>query len=122
MTGMMKHKKACTFSQASMRQLIPPKPEDIFTSNEEHTLQERLARQAFEEAELRNKILNRKFTIGKKYFLIDKGNSKPQDNESHVFTYQGKQGKHHVFKHLLGGWITTRTDAQLIGKTIQEVH
>ena len=38
-----------------------------------------------------------------------------------IFLYTGKQGKHHVFKSVRGGWSRTYTDAQLIGKSIQEV-
>ena len=38
-----------------------------------------------------------------------------------VFIYTGKHGKHHVFKSVRGGWSRTYTDAQLIGKSIQEV-
>ena len=38
-----------------------------------------------------------------------------------VFVYTGKHGKHHVFKSVRGGWSRTYTDAQLIGKSIQEV-
>ena len=40
----------------------------------------------------------------------------------HILIYQGKQGKHHVFKHWTAGWIITFTDQQLIGKHIQEVN
>ena len=53
--------------------------------------------------------------------MSDRGNFREQDNESRVFIYQGKQGKHHMFRHLAGGWLTTRTDVQLIGKKIEEV-
>ena len=38
-----------------------------------------------------------------------------------VFVYIGKHGKHHVFKSVRSGWTRTYTDAQLIGKSIQEV-
>ena len=38
-----------------------------------------------------------------------------------ILRYLGKQGKHHVFKSVRGGWSRTYTDAQLIGKFIQEV-
>ena len=43
------------------------------------------------------------------------------DNDGYKFYYEGKQGIHHVFREVIGGWITTRTDAQLIGEKIQEV-
>ena len=38
-----------------------------------------------------------------------------------VFIYLRKDGKHHVFKELHGGWTRTYTDPQLIGKNIIEV-
>mgnify|MGYP007101911272 CR=1 FL=1 len=127
MAGMMKHKKPRKFSQASMKSFTKkkpvPEPEDIFIfdSVEEKEMYERLKQQAIEEANLRKEALNHKFIKGKKYFISDKGNYKPEDNESFVFIYLKKQGRHHVFQHAAGGWLTTRTDQQLIGKKIQEV-
>ncbi len=38
-----------------------------------------------------------------------------------IFVYTGKHGKHHCFKSVRGDWTRTYTDAQLIGKSIQEV-
>lgn len=39
----------------------------------------------------------------------------------YVYCYEGKQGKHHVFRETRGKWTRTYTDAQLVGKKIQEV-
>ncbi len=39
-----------------------------------------------------------------------------------VFRYEGKQGIHHMFREVRGNWTRTYTDAQLIGKKIQEVE
>ena len=44
-----------------------------------------------------------------------------RDNE-YVFCYEGKQGIHHMFREIRGGWSRTFTDAQLIGKKIVEVN
>ena len=37
-----------------------------------------------------------------------------------IFMFLRKDGIHHVFREISGGWIRTYTDAQLIGKKIQE--
>ena len=37
-----------------------------------------------------------------------------------VLRYEGKQGIHHHFRETRGGWTRTYTDAQLVGKRIQE--
>lgn len=42
--------------------------------------------------------------------------------DTHNFCYIGKQGIHHCFKAVLGGWSRTYTDTQLIGKSILEVN
>ena len=39
-----------------------------------------------------------------------------------VFMYEGKQGIHHCFRETRGGWTRTYTDAQLIGKHVEEVQ
>ena len=38
-----------------------------------------------------------------------------------VFRYEGKRGIHHCFRETRGGWTRTYTDAQLIGKHVEEV-
>ena len=37
-----------------------------------------------------------------------------------IFRYEGKQGIHHCFREVRGGWSRTYTDAQLVGKHIRE--
>ena len=69
------------------------------------------------------------FVIGKCYKIFTA--SPYANNERHsqgtvwdksfTLRYEGKQGIHHVFREVIGGWITTRTDQQLIGKKIMEV-
>ena len=39
-----------------------------------------------------------------------------------VFKYEGKRGIHHYFRETRGGWTRTYTDAQLIGKHVEEVQ
>ena len=63
-----------------------------------------------QEQERRKAALIHQFEIGRLY-LIDKC----------TFRYVGKQGKHHCFVSSLSGWSRTYTDAQLIGKSYQEV-
>lgn len=43
-------------------------------------------------------------------------------DNSCIFRYEGKIGIHHSFREIRGGWTRTYTDAQLIGKNIQELH
>jgi len=38
-----------------------------------------------------------------------------------VFRYEGKEGIHHCFREVSGGWSRTYTDIQLMGKKIEEV-
>ena len=38
------------------------------------------------------------------------------------FQYKGKDGIHHMFTNVRGGWTRTYTDAQLIGKLIEEIE
>ena len=51
------------------------------------------------------------FEVGREY-LIDKA--------AFVLRYERKDGIHHMFRSVRGGWTQTFTDAQLIGKTIKE--
>mgnify|MGYP006872985829 CR=1 FL=1 len=39
-----------------------------------------------------------------------------------LFRYECKTGIHYVFREVRGGWIRTYTDAQLVGKVIEEVR
>lgn len=56
------------------------------------------------------------FEEGHKYRIHDM----KQENDICVFKYEGKQGKHHMFREVRGGWMRTYTDAQLLGKQIKE--
>ena len=42
--------------------------------------------------------------------------------EEDVLKYEGKQGIHHCFRAVRGGWTRTYTDAQLVVKQIKEVE
>ncbi len=53
------------------------------------------------------------FEVGKEY-LIDK--------VVFVLRYERKDGIHHTFRSVRGGWTQTFTDAQLIDKTIKEAE
>ena len=44
----------------------------------------------------------------------------PQYGTLCEFKYEGKRGIHHYFREKKGGWTRTFTDAQLIGKKIEE--
>ena len=46
----------------------------------------------------------------------------PQYGTLCVFRYEGQQGIHHCFREASGGWTRTYTDAQLVGKRIEEVR
>ena len=59
------------------------------------------------------------FIGGKKYLIADSP-IKILD-EVKMLVYLKKDGKHHMFRNYLGGWITCYTDQQLIGKTVEEV-
>ena len=43
------------------------------------------------------------------------------DGKNTVFEYLRKDGIHHCFKSVRGGWTQTYTDYQLIGKKVEEV-
>ena len=49
------------------------------------------------------------FEVGKSYAI-----------EHYVFRYESKHGIHHIFREVNNGWQRTYTDAQLIGKEIEE--
>ena len=59
------------------------------------------------------------FIGGKTYFIND--TPKQSSDERNYLVYLRKEGKHHMFRNYLGGWITCFTDPQLIGKSIKEV-
>lgn len=68
------------------------------------------------------------FTVDHSYSITDKATKyrqhamiSPISGCACIFRYKGKDGIHHVFTEVKGGWTRTYTDAQLIGKLIKEV-
>ncbi len=81
----------------------------------------------------RQKSLHKHFTKGKCYRIYYDGYQNSYDRkflstgtssweQSCIFMFLRKDGIHHVFREVRGGWIRTYTDAQLVGKNIQEVE
>lgn len=68
-----------------------------------------------------NKSTIKRLKAGGKYVLqsISTGNNDPE--VGYTFRYLGKQGIHHMFREICGGWGRTYTDAQLVGKEVIEV-
>ena len=68
-----------------------------------------------------NKSIIKRLKAGEKYVLqaISTGNNDPE--VGYTFRYLGKQGIHHMFREICGGWGRTYTDAQLVGKEVIEV-
>lgn len=56
----------------------------------------------------------RDFVPGRHYVIEEKNNFR-------VYEYLRKDGIHHCFKSVRGGWTQTYTDYQLIGKKVEEV-
>ena len=54
-------------------------------------------------------------------FFFETGRDYLIDKATFTLRYEKKNGIHHTFRSVRGGWTQTFTDAQLIGKTIQEV-
>ena len=81
--------------------------------------------------EARQKAMHKHFTEGKCY-RIHSGSSSVHDGKiissgtslDHdcIFEFIRKDGIHHMFREVRGGWTRTYTDAQLVGKNIQEVQ
>ena len=62
------------------------------------------------------------FSKGKRYRIFIKSSDNVKTVEADcIFIYLRKEGKHHIFREARGGWTRTYTDAQLLGKHIQEV-
>lgn len=98
-------------------------PEEIFAdieTPEERAMRIRLEKRAVEEARLREETLNHEFIAGRRYFIGEEGKYKTIYKADFTFIYQGKQGRHHMFRHAQGKWSRTYTDPQLIGKIIKE--
>ena len=72
------------------------------------------------ELEERQKSIQRHFAEGKCY-VIYSSQSNTWEREC-IFMFLRKEGIHHMFREVRGGWTRTYTDAQLIGKNIQEVE
>lgn len=63
-----------------------------------------------------------KFEEGRSYQITERqADPRKPDSRPFVFKYEGKQGIHHVFREVSGDWYRTYTDAQLLGKRIEEV-
>ena len=73
-----------------------------------------------EEAPPLPKPVKYEFEEGHTYRIYDSLNAKKRENDISVFRYEGKQGIHHCFREVRGGWSRTYTDAQLVGKHIRE--
>lgn len=86
-----------------------PKSKDYYDS-EEAKLKESLRRR---------ESINRSFTVGKSYMIL----TAPRDVDNPslpILRYERKDGIHHVFREVRGKWTVTYTDAQLVGKIIEE--
>lgn len=73
----------------------------------------------------------KRFTEGKCYRIYGGGQLGSYDRKTPstgtswerdcLFIFIRKDGKHHMFREARGGWTRTYTDAQLVGKKIEEV-
>ena len=84
--------------------------------------------------EERQKAIKRHFTEGKCYKIYGNGQLGSYDGRKVsassgaawerdcIFMFLRKEGIHHIFREVRGGWTRTYTDAQLVGKNIQEVQ
>ena len=82
----------------------------------------------------RQKAIQRHFTEGKCYKIYGGGQLGSYDGRKVsassgtawerdcIFMFLRKEGIHHMFREVRGGWTRTYTDAQLVGKNIQEVQ
>lgn len=61
------------------------------------------------------------FAEGHDYIVLATKGGESEPIKDCIFRYKGKQGIHHMFSEVHGGWTRTYTDAQLIGKIIKEV-
>lgn len=77
----------------------------------------------------RQKAIQRHFIEGKCYRIYTGKNAYDKKIPSGgiswehdcIFRFLRKEGIHHMFREVRGGWTRTYTDAQLIGKNVQEV-
>lgn len=80
----------------------------------------------------RQKSIHKHFTEGKCYRIYSGGCAGSYDRKTLstgtswdrdcIFIFLRKEGIHHFFREVRGGWLRTYTDAQLVGKNIQEVQ
>ena len=63
-----------------------------------------------------NRKIVRSFEVGKMYRVLNASHDR-----DFTFEYVKKEGIHHVFREIHGGWSRTYTDTQLIGKNFEEV-
>ena len=80
----------------------------------------------------RQKAIQRHFTEGKCYKIWGSGYLGSYERKTPspglswesdcIFRFLRKEGIHHIFCEVRGGWTRTYTDAQLVGKHIQEVN
>ncbi len=105
------------------------KLQDIFYDELPQNNRRKLTKEFYELDEQRLKAFARSraaiqhtFTEGICYSITEK-NITYDGNilEKAVLRYEGKKGIHHFFREVVGKWIVTYTDAQLIGKHIKEV-
>lgn len=71
----------------------------------------------------RRESIQHSFTVGDCYIISE--NRLPLDAnilQHSILRYERKEGIHHVFREIRGKWIVTYTDAQLIGKYVEEVN
>ena len=78
---------------------------------------ERVFRLSREQLEKRNRKIVQNFAAGKRYrFLQGAG------DRDFIFEYVKKEGIHHMFREIHGGWSRTYTDSQLTEKKFEEVE
>ena len=68
-----------------------------------------------------DKSIIKRLRAGGKYVLQSLTTSGNNPEVGYTFRYLGKQGIHHMFREICGGWSRTYTDAQLVGKEVIEV-
>lgn len=61
------------------------------------------------------------FGHGKKYRILETERDEKVPVKDCVFSYEGKECIHHMFREVKGKWTRTYTDAQLVGKKIKEI-
>ena len=68
------------------------------------------------------KAIQKNFKVGQCYTITENRiPAKSSILQQSILRYERKEGIHHVFMEVRGKWIVTYTDAQLIGKYIEEV-